>query len=389
MRRADPVPPGIRRSPMTPFKIAVPDEQIADLRQRLATTRWPESYSRDWSRGQPEPFIRELAERWRQGFDWRAQEAALNQYPQFLTEIDGQTIHFLHVKSAEPDAFPLVLTHGWPSSPAEFLPLIGPLTDPRAHGLDPEIAFDLVIPSLPGIGYSTPLSGPGWDAIRIAAAWDVLMKRLGYSRYGAQGGDAGALVTRELAILNPEGLAGIHVQQIFAFPSGAEGEMDRLSDFERDGFANLEKHQRYGGYVEIQSKRPGTLSYGLVDSPVAQLAWSSELFFGFEGDAAKSFDRDAFLTHVSLYWFTRSGGTQGDLFFEGAKTGGGYREIPQGVPTAVASFPRDFRSVRSFAERSTTNIVQWTEMAEGGHFAAQDAPEALAADIRRFFAGLR
>jgi len=374
---------------MTPFKIAISDDQIADLKQRLSMTRWPQNFSRDWSRGQPLHFIKELAEQWANGYDWRRQEAELNRYAQFLTEIDGQTIHFLHIRSKEPNAFPLILTHGWPSSVAEFLPVIGPLTDPRAHGLDPDIAFDLVIPSLPGIGFSTPLAGPGWDAIRTAKAWDVLMKRLGYDRYGAQGGDGGALVSRELAILNPKGLAGIHVQQIFAFPDGTPGEMERLSEFEREGFANLEKHQRYGGYVDIQSKRPGTLAYGLVDSPVAQLAWSSELFFGFEGDAAESFDREAFLTHVSIYWFTNSGSAQGDMFFEGAKTGGGYREIPQDVPTAVASFPRDFRSVKSFAERSTTNIVQWTEMPEGGHFAAHDAPDALVADIRRFFAGLR
>jgi pimeloyl-ACP methyl ester carboxylesterase len=374
---------------MTPFTIAVADEQIADLEQRLAMTRWPETFNDGWQRGQPVPFIKELADQWLNAYDWRKHEAELNRYPHFLTEIDGQTIHFMHVKSPEPNAMPLLLTHGWPSSFAEFLPMVGPLTDPRAHGLDAEVAFDLVIPSLPGVGFSTPLAGPGWDAVRIAEAWDTLMKQLGYERYGAHGGDAGALVTRELAILNPKGLAGIHVQQIFAFPDGTPGEMDKLSAFEMEGFANLEEHQRYGGYVDIQSKRPGTLAYGLVDSPVAQLAWSSELFFGFEGDAADTFDREAFLTHVSIYWFTNSGSAQGDIFYEGAKTGGGYREIMQDVPTAVASFPRDFRSVRSFAERSASNIAQWTEMPDGGHFAAHDATEALAADIRRFFAGLR
>jgi epoxide hydrolase len=374
---------------MTPFKIAIPDAAIADLKQRLAMTRWPQSFSQDWSRGQPVHFIRELADQWLNSYDWRQHEAELNRYPQFLTEIDGQTIHFLHVRSKEPNAFPLILTHGWPSSVAEFLGVIGPLTDPRAHGLDPEIAFDLVIPSLPGIGFSTPLAGPGWDPIKTAQAWHTLMQRLGYVRYGAQGGDIGALVARELAILNPAGLAGIHVQQIFAFPAGTPGEMERLSDFEREGFANLDKYQRYSGYVDIQSKRPATLAYGLVDSPAAQLAWNSELFFGFEGDAAATFDRDVFLTHASIYWFTNSGTAQGDMYFEGAKTGGGYREIPQNVPTVVASFPYDFRSVKSFAERSTTNIVQWTEMKEGGHFAAHDAPEALTADIRRFFQRIR
>ena len=371
---------------ITPFKIAIADAEIAALKQRLADARLPNHFSTDWSRGQPVPFIAELVAQWRDGYDWRQHEAALNAYPQFLTEIDGQTIHFLHIKSGEPDALPLILTHGWPSSVAEFLPVIGPLTDPRAHGLDAAQAFDLVIPSLPGIGFSTPLSGPGWNAERTAKAWHELMTRLGYKRYGAQGSDAGALVTRELAILAPEALVGIHVQQIFAFPSGAAGEMDRLSPFEMEGFANLDKHQKYAGYADIQSKRPGTLSYGLVDSPVGQLAWSSELFFGFEGQAAETFDRETFLTHVSLYWFTRSGSAQGDQYFENAQTGGGYREIPTAVPLAVASFPDDFRSVRSFVERSFSTIVQWTEMPRGGHFATHDAPDLLVADMRSAFA---
>lgn len=373
---------------ITPFTIAISDAEIDALKQRLALTRWPKTFSADWSRGQPVHFIKELADRWVNGYDWRAHEAELNRHPQFLTEIDGQTIHFLHVKSPEPDAFPLILTHGWPSSVAEYLPLIGRLTDPRAHGLTTP-AFHLVIPSLPGTGFSTPLSGPGWDAARTAKAWDELMTRLGYTRYGAQGGDAGALVTRELAILAPQGLAGVHLQQIFAFPSGAEGEMEKLSPFEMEGFANLGMHQKYAGYADIQSKRPGTLSYGLNDSPAGLLAWMSELFFGFEGQAADTFDRDAFLTHVSLYWFTDSGSSQGDMYFENAQTGAGYREIEQSVPTALASFPSDFRSVRTFAERSTKNIVQWTEMEDGGHFAAHDAPEALAADVARFFAKVK
>lgn len=370
---------------ITPFKIAIDQAQLDDLHQRLRMARFPNTYSRDWSRGQAVPFVRELAGQWLNSYDWRAWEEKLNAYPQFLTEIDGQTIHFLHVRSPEPDAIPLVLTHGWPSSFVEYLPVIGPLTNPSAHGNAGAQAFHLVIPSLPGYGFSTPLAGPGWDPVRTAAAWDVLMKRLGYQRYGAQGGDAGALVSRELAILAPEGLMGVHLQQVFAFPSGAPGEMDALSPFELAGFANLEKFQKYNGYADIQSKRPGTLAYGLVDSPVAQLAWNAELFFGFEGEAAASFDRELFLTNTAIYWFTASGSGQGDFFFEGAQTGGGYREIPTAVPMAVASFPEDFRSVRTFVERSFSNIVQWSEMESGGHFAAADASGALVADIRSFF----
>lgn len=376
---------GAAEMTITPFRINVSDDDIADLKERLTMTRWPTTIANDWSRGQPVSFIKELAQQWLNDYDWRKHEAELNAYPQFLTEIDGQTIHFLHIKSPEPNAFPLILTHGWPSSVAEFLDVIGPLSNPRAHGLDPKLAFDLVIPSLPGYGWSVPLAGPGWEAAHVAKAWDVLMKRLGYTRYGAQGGDGGALVGRELGVLAPEGLVGTHLQQIFAFPSGAEGEMEKLTPFEMGGFGNLEKFQKYAGYSDIQSKRPATLGYGLVDSPVAQLAWNAELFFGFEGEQAKTFNRERYLTHVSIYWFTASGGSAAEFYLENAVTGAGYRELPNSVPTAVAVFPNDFRSVRTFAERSTTNIVQWTEMPRGGHFAASDAPDLLVEDIRTFF----
>lgn len=370
---------------IVPFKINVSDEAITDLRERLAMTRWPQQVAADWTHGQPVPFIRELAEQWAH-FDWRAVETKLNAYPQFTTEIDGQTIHFLHIRSREPNAFPLILTHGWPSTVAEFLDVIGPLTDPRAHGLDPSLAFDLVVPSLPGFGWSVPLQ-PGWDAARTAKAWDALMHRLGYTRYGAQGGDVGALVGRELGILKPDGLVGTHLQQIFAFPNGTPGEMEGLSPFELEGFANLDMFQKYSGYQDIQSKRPGTLGFGLVDSPSALLAWNAELFFGFEGQGEKFVDRERYLMHVSIYWFTASGSTAAENYLENARTGAGYREMPNETPTAVASFPYDFRSVQSFAKRSN-NIVRWTEMPRGGHFAASDAPDLLVEDVRAFFGGL-
>lgn len=372
---------------ITPFKIAIPQAQIDDLKERLTMTRWPASVGTGWSHGQPAHFIRELAEQWLNGYDWRAHEAALNRYPQFLTEIDGQRIHFLHVKSPEPDAFPLILTHGWPSSVVEFLEVIGPLSDPRAHGLDPALAFDLVVPSVPGYGFSSPLAGAGWDSIRTARAWDTLMKRLGYARYGAQGGDLGALISRELGILAPAGLVGVHLQQIFAFPNGAPGEMEKLTPFEMEGFTNLEKFEKYSGYQAIQQKRPETLGFGLVDSPAALLAWNAELFFGFEGEGAASVDRDTYLTHAAIYWFTATGGSAASIYFEDAQSGGGYREVMNPTPTGVSVFPRDFRSVRSFAERAN-NIVHWTEMPQGGHFAATDAPELLVEDIRKFFGGL-
>lgn len=372
-----------------PFRIEIAESQIDDLRARLAATRWPQPVVRDFSHGQAVSLVRELADYWRDGFDWRAQEARLNALPQFTTEIDGQTLHFIHVKSPEADAFPLILTHGWPSSPAEYLDLIGPLTDPRGHGRNDAPAFDLVIPSVPGMGLSSPLAAAGWDAARTAAAWDTLMKRLGYERYGAQGGDVGALVAREMGILAPEGLAGVHVQQIFAFPAGSPDEMQDLTPFEMAGFERLDYFRKYAGYVDIQSKRPGTLAFGLVDSPAALLAWNAELFFGFEGERAAEVDRDRFLTHLSLYWFTGTGGQAAEMYFANAASGAGYRDLPNHTPTAVAVFPDDFRSVRSFAARSHTRLLQWTEMPRGGHFANETDPQLVVDDLRRFFGALR
>jgi pimeloyl-ACP methyl ester carboxylesterase len=267
---------------ITPFRIDISDDMLADLKTRLARARWPHAITEDWSRGQPIRLIMELADQWMTRYDWRAHEAELNRYPQFMTEIDDQPIHFVHVKSKVPGAFPLILSHGWPGSFVEFLPLVGPLTDPAAHGLDDSIAFDLVIPSLPGFGFSSPMTAPGWDSAKTAQAWDTLMKALGNQRYGAHGSDAGALVFRELGILAPEGLVGTHRQQIFAFPTGAEGEMEKLTPFEMEGMANLSSFQKYGGYQAIQSKRPGTLAFALVDSLVGPLAWNAELWFGSE-----------------------------------------------------------------------------------------------------------
>lgn len=381
-------PSAMHNTTVRPFQIDIPADRVDDLRRRLAQTRWPQPVVNDFSHGQSLPLVKSLAAYWLQGFDWQAQQAKLNRYPQFVTEIDGQTIHFLHVKSRRPDAFPLILTHGWPSTPAEYLDLIGPLTDPGAHGLDDSLAFDLVIPSLPGMGLSSPLAAEGWDATRTAAAWDTLMKRLGYTRYGAQGADAGALVARELGILAPQGLAGVHVQQVFAFPSGAPGEMEGLTPFEQGGFQKLEHFRRHAGYADIQSKRPATLAYALTDSPVGLLAWNAELFYGFEGENAWLVDRDRFLTHVSLYWFTGTGGQAAEFYFANARNGAGYRELANHTPTAVAVFPDDYRSVRKFVERSHTRVGQWTEMPVGGHFANETHPDLVVSDLRRFFAGL-
>ena len=372
-----------------PFRIDVSDVDIEDLRERLARTRWPDEVPGvGWSYGVGLDYVKEFAELWRTSFDWRKQEAMLNEFPQFTTRIDGTDVHFLHVRSSEPNAMPLILTHGWPGSVAEFLDVIGPLTDPVSHGGDAADAFELVIPSIPGYGFSGPTNETGWDSARVAKAWDTLMKRLGYERYGAHGGDAGALVTRELGILKPKGLVGVHVLQIFAFPSGEPDEMARMDEFEQAGMANLASFDEHSGYLKIQQTRPQTLAFALTDSPAGQLAWNSELFMGWGGENVDNVDRDRFLTHVSIFWFTTTAGSAARMYLEDARSGAGYREVPNETPTGVSVFPYDFRSVRAFAERSN-NIVHWSQMDRGGHFAASDAPDLLIDDLRTFFRALR
>jgi pimeloyl-ACP methyl ester carboxylesterase len=368
-----------------PFRIDVSAADLEDLRDRLARTRWPDELPGvGWSYGVSRDFVNEMTELWRTSFDWRKQEAVLNEFPQFTTTVDGTNVHFLHVRSPEPNAMPLILTHGWPGSVAEFLDVIGPLTDPVSNGGDAADAFELVIPSIPGYGFSGPTNDTGWDSARVAKAWDALMKRLGYERYGAHGGDAGALITRELGILKPEGLVGVHMLQIFAFPSGDPEEMARMDDYEKEGMKNLENFEASSGYVKIQQTRPQTLAYGLTDSPAGQLAWNTELFAGFGGEGADHLDRDRFLTHVSIFWFTATAGSSAREYYEDAKTGAGYREVPNETPTGVSVFPYDFISVRAFAERSN-NIVHWSQFDRGGHFAASDAPDLLVEDLRTFF----
>jgi epoxide hydrolase len=372
-----------------PFRIDVSDADLEDLRDRLARTRWPDELPGvGWSYGVSRDFVNVMTEFWRTSFDWRKQEALLNEFPQFTTTIDGTNVHFLHVRSPEPNAMPLILTHGWPGSVAEFLDVIGPLTDPVSHGGDAAEAFDLVVPSIPGYGFSGPTNDTGWDSARVANAWDTLMKRLGYERYGAHGGDAGALITRELGILKPEGLVGVHLLQIFAFPSGDPEEMAKMDDYEKEGMKNLENFEASSGYLKIQQTRPQTLAYGLTDSPAGQLAWNTELFAGFGGENAGNVDRDRFLTHVSIFWFTATAGSSAREYYEDAKTGAGYREVPNETPTGVSVFPYDFRSVRVFAERSN-NIVHWSQFDRGGHFAASDVPDLLVEDLRTFFRRFR
>jgi epoxide hydrolase len=380
---------------ITEFRINVPQADLDDLAARLAAVRWPsELPGVGWSRGVPVGYLKELAEYWRTSYDWRKHEAELNEIPQFTTEIDGQNMHFLHVRSPEPDAMPLILTHGWPGSVVEFLKVIGPLTDPAAHGGDPADAFHLVIPSMPGFGFSGPTSQTGWNTGRVAAAWAELMSRLGYERYGAQGGDLGAFVAPELGRATDR-VVGVHVNAAtFGFiPFGKVSEEDRatLTDAEQARLGRLKNFMDdEGGYFKIQATRPQTLAYGLTDSPVGQLAWIVEKFKEWTYPAAdlpeSAVDRDLMLTNVMLYWLTGTAGSAAHMYYENMHSST-WHTTPATTPTGVAVFAQDI-AIRRYAEPGN-NITHWSEFDRGGHFAAMEAPDLLTADVREFFRALR
>ncbi len=365
-----------------PFVIEIPQADLDDLQRRLESTRFATAAPGDsWDYGTPESYLREMVDHWRTGFDWRAEEAKMNAYPNFRTEIDGQTIHFVHVRSAEPGAKAVVLTHTYPGTFAEFLDLIGPLTDPVAHGGRAEDAFHVVIPSIPGFGFSTPVADGGWTMARVARTWDTLMRRLGYDSYGAHGSDGGAMVSRELAVLNPEGFLGAHVLQLFSFPSGAEGEMDDFGPKEYAALGHLQWFQSVGGYNAMNGTRPQTVAAGLADSPVGQLAYN-ELFENF-GNGTSLVGRDQVLTQVSLYWLTNTSATAVRYHYE-EQHSGAEPVVSQGR-IGVAVFKDDFQTIRAFAERDNANIDHWSEFERGGHFAALEVPEDVVADLREFF----
>jgi pimeloyl-ACP methyl ester carboxylesterase len=375
-----------------PFTVSVPDADLDALRDRLAATRRPAPLPGDgWDTGVPAGYLADLVERWR-SFDWRAYEARLNAVPQFVTEIDGQRLHFVHVRSAEPDAVPLLLTHGWPGSYLEFLDLVGPLTDPAAYGGDPGDAFDVVIPSLPGFGFSTPVSAPGWSTDRIAAAWVTLMDRLGYARFAVQGGDIGAGVAPAVGRAASSRVIGVHVNGALDFASEVDEDGDPLTDLERDRLARVGAFmQNEFGYIALQSTRPGLLGVLLADSPVGQLAWILDKLRAWtiplEADPVEVLGEDFVLGNASLYWFTASAGSAA---YVGYAQEGGWGATPadSGVPTAAIQFAHDI-GIRRVAERSNT-IVRWTDVPDrGGHFAALEEPELLLADLREFLRPLR
>lgn len=372
---------------LSPFRIDVPTEVLDDLHARLARTRWPEAECvDDWKQGMPLAYTRELAAYWADGYDWRSREAALNRFDQFITEIDGLDIHFIHQRSPHEDALPLIITHGWPGSIVEFHKVIEPLVNPTSGRA--QDAFHVVCPSLPGYGFSGKPTRTGWGVGRIAEAWETLMQRLGYDRYGAQGGDWGAAVTTQMG-RNRGHCIGIHLNMPIAWPPAGES-ADQTED-ERRAWAAVEQHRRWGsGYSEQQSTRPQTLGYGLVDSPVGQLAWIVEKFWAWmdcDGHPENVLTRDELLDNVMLYWATASGASSARLYWESFKSfaGGGRVELP----TGVASFPKEILPTPRRWCENAYNITHWTAMPRGGHFAAFEQPELFVDDVRAFFATVR
>ncbi|MGH8825239.1 MAG: epoxide hydrolase family protein [Jiangellaceae bacterium] len=383
-----------------PFRVDIPQADLDDLRDRLARTRWPSEISGvAWDRGVPVDYLRDLATYWEHSYDWRKAEAELNQLPQFVTEIDATTVHFLHVRSPESAALPLILTHGWPGSIVEFLDVVGPLTDPRSHGGDPADAFHLVIPSVPGFGFSGPTGVPGWNSERIAAAWAKLMRRLGYDRYGAQGGDFGAFISAALGKAAPDNVVGVHLNAAtYGFiPWGevSESELETFSDDEKARLARLKHYLGEGNaYFQIQASRPQTIAYALHDSPVGQLAWIVDKFqewtFPSSDLPEAAIERDRMLTDVTIYWLTGTGASSAQIYYESMHTapaGAGGWEKPAQTPTGVAAFAEDI-AIRRYGEASY-NIVHWSDFDRGGHFAAMEAPDLLVGDVRECFRPLR
>jgi pimeloyl-ACP methyl ester carboxylesterase len=385
-----------------PFQVGMPDEAIADLRRRIAATRWPhKELVADRSQGVQLATIQELARYWTTDYDWRACEARLDALPQFTTEIDGVDIHFIHVKSRHENALPLIMTHGWPGSVIELLDSVGPLTDPTAHGGSAEDAFDLVLPSLPGYGFSAAPTEVGWDPGRVAQAWAELMPRLGYTRYVAQGGDVGASVTDAMGRQAPEGLAGIHMNLLVTTLGGAmlpaESEQERaaadaIATFRASGF----------GYFLEQATRPQTIGYALLDSPVALAAWmldhDTDAYYKIsrafvDGQPSGGLTRDHILDNITVYWLTGTGASAARSYWESGRAqalAAGQAPPEVTLPVGFTTFPGEiFRAPRSWVEKGYPTLTYFHEADRGGHFAAWEEPELFATEIRAAFKPLR
>lgn len=381
---------------ISPYRIDIAQSDLDDLDRRLAATRWPaELPGTGWERGVPLGYLNELADYWRTSYDWRKHEAALNELPHFMTEIDGQNIHFVHVRSADPDATPLLLVHGWPGSFMEFVDVIGPLTDPQGHGSPGAPAFHVVIPSTPGFGFSGPTRQAGWHTRRVAQAFAELMSRLGYDKYGVQGGDLGALIAPDMGRIDGDHVIGVHVNAatVGFIPFGPvdDAMQGELSDVERERIARRDAFLTDGnGYFQMHATRPQTIAYSLADSPVGQLAWIVEKFKEWTYPSSElpetAINRDQILTNVMLYWLTGTAGSSARTYYENMHSGA-WGQKPGTTPTGVAVFAEDI-AIRRYGERGN-NIVHWSEFDRGGHFAAMEVPDLFVGDVREFFRRFR
>lgn len=371
-----------------PFTLDVPEAELDDLRERLSRTRWPERETvDDWSQGVPLGYLQEVCDYWQHRYDWRRCEKRLNDLGQYLAEVDGLDIHFLHVRSPHPDALPLVLTHGWPGSVIEFLDVIGPLTDPTAYGGDAADAFHLVVPSLPGYGYSGKPTRTGWNIQRIARAWAALMAGLGYDRYGAQGGDWGAMVTSSIGQQDPEHVVGVHLNMAIAAPDP----LDNLTEQEQGALAAMADYDRWGsGYSKQQSTRPQSLGYGLVDSPAGQCGWIIEKFLAWtdcNGHPENVLTKDQMLDNVMLYWLPATGASSARLYWESFSSPN--MEAVE-VPSGISVFPHDIlRISERWARNRFTDLRYYHALEVGGHFAAFEQPALFTEELRAFFRTVR
>ena len=377
---------------LLPFTYRASDEALADLRRRLEQARWPEAETgTGWEQGPPLAKLQSLVAHWQTDYDWRRCEAELNQWPQFKTILDGLDIHFIHVRSRFPNALPIVLTHGWPSTVLLFRDVIAPLTDPTAHGGTAADAFDVIIPSLPGFGFSDKPTTRGWDAVRTARAWAVLMQRLGYTRYVAPGGDWGAFVTTAMAQQRPAGLAAIHLNFAQTMPDNVPS--DLLPDQRRVVEAMKIWREQGGAYLRLQSTRPQLAGYMLADSPVAQAAWIYDIFNGGTGnrnDPEAVLSRAAMLDEITLYWLTNSAASSARFYLEQAAVLN-KRNNPGRVdlPVGVSVFPDDLPAARSWAPAVYPHLFYWNEVDRGGHFASLEVPERFTEELRRCFRAVR
>jgi pimeloyl-ACP methyl ester carboxylesterase len=387
---ANPVPSG---EAVLPFRVAVPQAALDDLKLRLRMVRWPEKETvGDWSQGVPLAKARALVEHWRDRYDWRKLEARLNAHPQFRTHIDGLGIHLIHVKSRHANALPILLTHGWPGSIVEFLDVIGPLTDPTRYGGKAEDAFHVVIPSMPGFGFSDKPSETGWDVVRTAKAWGVLMRRLGYGKWVAQGGDWGSGVTHALGHVRPAGLVAAHVNWPFVFPEQMPA---NPTPEEQAAYAAAGRFTNEGsGYFREQATRPQTVGYALADSPVGLAMWIYEKFQAWtdkRGNPKDALSMDAMLDDITLYWLTNTGASSARIYWQNSQgKPAGFSAGRIELPMAATIFPHEiYRAPKAWAQALWPNMIYWNEVDRGGHFAAFEQPRLFADEMRKAFRTVR